>query len=185
MVGRARVVVFDTQIAKLFDQDENAVGFLKDVIDTILARAEGRAPKGGPQSGRIRQGERALWRMHKSSGVLRRGTYGAGGSAYNDASHALYVHEGTSTPILPHGAYLAIPVAKGTPVARTTASMRNRSVGRASPSGGVILVGSARGQRANPWLANVAREVVNEYRAKAYYRNWARGGTRLTGGMRE
>lgn len=190
MAGRTRVVVYDVQIAKLFDQGENAVEFVKDVIDSILARAENfTVPRGNAQSGRIRAGWPSLRSRHKSSGVLRRGIYGAGGSAYNDAPHAEWVHNGTQGPILPtRGRYLALPVPAGTIVARAT-DVRDRTGGRMNRAGrpvtakrGVILVGSVSGQEANPWLARAGDAVVAEYRGKRYYRNWAKGGTRLTGG---
>lgn len=189
MAGRTRVVVYDVQIAKLFDQGENAVEFVKDVIDSILARAENfTVPRGNAQSGRIRQGWPSLRSRHKSSGVLRRGLYGAGGSAYNDAPHAEFVHQGTTGPILPtRSRYLALPVPAGAVVARVQPGSVRGAVtnkpGRGVPARrGVILVGSVSGQEANPWLARAGDAVVAEYRGKRYYRNWAKGGTRLTGG---
>lgn len=189
MVRAARVIVYDSQIASLFDPGENAVEFVKDVIDSILARAENiEVPRGGPTSGRIRQGWQSLARSHKSSGVLRRGPYGAGGSAYNTAPHAEWVHNGTQGPILPtSGRYLAVPVGVGDAAPRVNPSydragyIRNRPNLRAVPSRGVILTESVRGQEANPWLRRAGDQVSREYRARPYYRNWSKGGTRLTG----
>lgn len=190
MAGRTKVIVYDTQIAKLFDQGENAVEFLKDVIDSILARAENiEVPRGNAQSGRIRQGWNSLARSHKSSGVLRRGIYGAGGSAYNDAPHARWVHEGVEGRIYPtSSSHLAIPVPVGTPVLRQSTptgpyGYKNRKKVEVPARRGFILVPSVAGQEANPWLARAGNAVVAEYRAKRYYRNWTRGGTRLTAGM--
>lgn len=189
MAGRTRVIVYDAKIASLFDQGENAVEFVKDVIDSILAYAENfTVPRGNAQSGRIRAGWPSLRSRHKSSGVLRRGPYGAGGSAYNDAPHAEWVHNGTSSPILPNGPYLAIPVPPGTVLRRATTptgpyGYRNRNTNLPiTARKGVIFAASVSGQDANPWLARAGDKVVAEYRAKAYYRNWAKGGTRLTGG---
>jgi hypothetical protein len=190
-----RVVVYDAQIRHLFDPGENAIEFTKDVIDSIIARAQFfEVPRGNAQSGRRRQGWRSLQDSHKSRGVLRRGPYGADGSAYNDAPHAEWVHNGTTGPIVPtRGRYLAVPVPPGTRVARLAqTSMRAQSGAfggayrsQAAPSvsrRGVILTPSVRGQQANPWLRRAGDRVVAETRAKPYYRNWSKGGTRLTGG---
>jgi hypothetical protein len=182
----ARVIVYDLAIQGLFDPGESAVEWTKDVIDSILARAENiEVPRGGPTSGRIRQGWRSLARSHKSSGVLRRGPYGAGGSAYNDAPHAAWVHNGTTGPILPtSGRYLALPVAPGTLVRRANDSGRwrqNRAGGRPQPVRAIVLVGSVSGQEANPWLKRAGDAVVGEFRAKAYYRA---AGVRSSAGLR-
>lgn len=178
-----RVVVYDAQLRHLFDPGENAIEFTKDVIDSIIARAQFfEVPRGNAQSGRRRQGWRSLQDSHKSRGVLRRGPYGADGAAYNDAPHAQFVHEGTAPVIVPkHGRYLSVPVAPGTMVPRIRSTMRNRKLAPVK-SGGSILTPYVRGQAANPWLRRAGDRVAAETRAKAYYRNWAKGGTRLTGG---
>lgn len=183
-MAATRVIVYDTRIAGLFDPGENAVEFTKDVIDDIIAAGQRTAPRGGPTSGNRRAGGVPLWKMHKSSGVLRRGPYGAGGSAYNSARHAEWVHNGVQGRIFPtNGRHLAVPVAPGTGVRRATATLRNRNLGREIPARrGVVLVKSVRGQDANPWLAEAGNAVVARRRAQRYYRNWAKGGTRLTGG---
>lgn len=194
----ARVIVYDFAIRGLFDPGENAVEFTKDVIDTILARAENiEVPRGGPTSGRIRQGWKSLARSHKSSGVLRRGPYGAGGSAYNDAPHAEWVHNGTTGPILPTSSrYLALPVPRGEWVTRRTITDRNRNAegvpvrrqggtGRVNApgarSGGVVLVAQVSGQDPNPWLKRAGDGAVAEFRAKAY---WRRTGASSSAGIR-
>jgi len=190
-----RVVVYDVQLRHLFDPGENAIEFTKDVIDSIIARAQFfEVPRGNAQSGRRRQGWRSLQDSHRSSGVLRRGPLGADGSAYNDAPHAAWVHNGTGPVIVPrNGRYLAVPVPPGTRVARLAqTSMRGQSGAfggsfrsQAAPSVskiGVILTPAVRGQEANPWLQRAGNKVVAETRAKPYYRNWSKGGTRLTGG---
>lgn len=173
----ARVIVYDFAIQGLFNPGESAVEWTKDVIDTILARAENiEVPRGNAQSGRIRQGWKSLRNSHKSTGVLRRGPYGAGGAAYNDAPHAAWVHNGTTGPILPRSsAYLALPVAPGTLVRRANdtwgaGGRRNRAGGRAQPSRSIVLVTSVRGQDANPWLKRAGDGAVAEFRAKAVYR---------------
>jgi hypothetical protein len=184
----ARVIVYDFAIQGLFDPGESAVEWTKDVIDTILARAENlEVPRGGPTSGRIRQGWKSLARSHKSTGVLRRGPYGAGGAAYNDAPHAKWVHNGTVGPILPSsGNYLALPVAPGTLVRRANDSYgrggrRNRAGGRPQPVRAIVLVGSVSGQSANPWLKRAGDGAVAEFRAKPYYRG---AGARSSAGFR-
>ena len=190
-MARSRVVVYDTRIASLFDQDENAVAFTKDVIDDIIARAQREAPRGNAQSGNRIAGGVPLWKMHKSTGVLRRGPYGAGGSAYNDARHAGWVHNGTPAVIVPTTArYLSVPVPAGTRIARLrntdmraqSGQFRRASREQPSLSGGRILTPAVRGQAANPWLRRAGDASVAYYRARPYYRKWAKGGTRLTGG---
>lgn len=186
----AKVIVYDLAIQGLFDPGESAVEWVKDVIDTILARAENiEVPRGDPAtSGRIRQGWKSLASSHKSTGVLRRGPYGAGGAAYNDAPHAAWVHNGTPGPIKPtSGRYLAVPVAPGTAVRRANDSYgrggdrRNRAGGKDQPVRAIVLTESVRGQDANPWLKRAGDGAVAEFRAKSYYR---RAGVTSKAGMR-
>ena len=189
MVDRTRVVIYDTRIASLFDQEENAVGFLKDVIDSIIARAQYfTVPRGNAQSGRRFMGWKSLQNSHKSTGVLRRGPFGAGGGAYNDAPHAQWVHGGTPAVIVPTSSqYLSVPVPGGLAIARlqpgSVRGWKSNSVGQMVKTrpGGRILTPSVKGQKANPWLKRAGDETVAEYRAKGYYRNWSKAGTRLTG----
>jgi hypothetical protein len=189
MVDRTRVVIYDTRIASLFDQDENAVAFLKDVIDSIIAQAQFfEVPRGNAQSGRRFMGWKSLQNSHKSTGVLRRGPLGAGGGAYNDAPHARWVHGGTPAVIVPTSSqYLSVPVPGGLEIARlqpgTSHGWLTNKAGRMvkTKPGGRILTPSVQGQEANPWLQRAGDKVVGEYRAKAYYKNWAKQGTRLTG----
>lgn len=184
MAGRTRVVVYDVRIASLFDPGENAVEFTKDVIDDIIARAQRTAPRGGPTSGNRRAGGVPLWLQHKSTGVLRRGPYGAGGSAYNDARHAEWVHNGVQGRIFPkNGPYLAVPVGVGSSARRVTPTLRNKNLRREIPSRvGIVLASSVRGQDANPWLERAGDRTVAYRRSQRYYRNWTKGGTRLRGG---
>jgi hypothetical protein len=186
-----RVIVYDTRIASLFDQDENAVAFVKDVIDSILARAQYfTVPRGNAQSGRRFQGWKSLQNSHYSTGVLRRGIYGAGGGAANKAPHAGWVHGGTPAVIVPTSSqYLSVPVPGGLAIARlqvgSVRGMKTNNIGRLvkTKAGGRILTPSVRGQKANPWLQRAGDQTVAEYRGKAYYKNWAKAGTRLTGGV--
>lgn len=179
-----RTVIYDVQIVNLFAPGENAVDFVKSVIDDVIATGQRTAPRGGATSGNRRAGGIPLWKRHKSTGVLRRGTLGAGGSAYNDAPHAEWVHNGVKGRIYPtSGRYLAVPVPVGTAVRRATPNNRNRNLSLDIPARrGVILTESVRGQDANPWLREAGDAVVAQRRAQRYYRNWTKGGTRLTGG---
>lgn len=59
----------------------------------------------------------------------------------NTAPHALFVHDGTTTPITPtDGPYMRVPVARG-----ATRRFNAKAV---------------RGQAANPWLANACTKVA-------------------------
>jgi hypothetical protein len=110
------------------------------------------APVGGVKkgyiSGNLAKGGVPLKLQHGLSGVLRSGPYGARGSLYNSARHALWVHNGTKA-IIRGNPTMAVPVA----------GRRTR----------MVRVTAVQGQPGNPWLQKAGDITADRYRAKNRY----------------
>jgi hypothetical protein len=149
-MAKAVVTVNEFAIAQLVQEDVGRYG--NSMGRRIKGVAEGIAPR---RSG-------TLAGSHRYRGFLYRGRYKVGTRVENTADHALFVHEGTTGPILPkRGRYLIVPKTRGvTPLrgaAVMTRNFRGEAVRAKSPWG---LHRSVAGQRAQPWLREAGETVA-------------------------
>jgi hypothetical protein len=122
------------EIAKLFAPGGMVRDDATQAQRAILITAEMSAPR---RSGVLRG-------SHLNIGFLQEGPYRIVGRVRNVADHALFVHEGTKSPLAP-GKMMKVPVYKGAP---------NFFI--ASPR----RIPPIRGQKANPWLARASELVI-------------------------
>lgn len=132
------VTVYDSKVAAEFLPGGRVNSYVRKTNVAIISIARATAPG--------RTGE--LKAKHRNRGALKRGRFSIAGIVENYADYALWVHDGTKTPILPkHGKFLKLP---------------NVGTGR----GSFIFVRSVRGQRANPWLRKAGETVARRMGAR-------------------
>jgi hypothetical protein len=151
MPTRKIVTVNEFAISSLVQQDVGS--YANGMGRRIMARATMDAPR--------RTSELAL--SHRYAGFLYRGRYKVGTRVENFAGHALFVHEGTTGPILPKtGTHLVVPTSRGAVPLRGITTLRRTMYGQVIPAKApFVLVRSVRGQRSQPWLRNAGEAVAS------------------------
>lgn len=149
-MAKAVVTVNEFAISGLVQEDVGRYG--NDMGRRIMGVARGTAPR--------RTGQLAA--SHRYRGFLYRGRYKVGTRVENTAPHALWVHDGTTGPILPKsGKYLIVPKSRGAVPVRgaiaMTRNLRGDAVRAKSPYG---LHRSVAGQRSQPWLREAGETVA-------------------------
>jgi len=130
--------------------------WVNNVAGDIKDAAVRKAPVGAPRIGEAHR-HANLKHSHFRNGVIWRGRgIRAEGSVINNAPYARFVHEGVQGKIFPRGRAFVIPKSSflayvGNAVITKRAGTRGTHMRWTNP---------VNGQRANPWLAEAAREVI-------------------------
>ena len=145
-------------IVSLFMNGGDASRWLAGRMRTVKSVAARTAPDGPSRVGAFEVPHMKLKNSHGLTRTQFRAGPGAVQSLYNKANHAIYVHEGTDGPIMPHGGYLRIPKSSLFLYRLPEGAWGSRDYvfPRKKPGG---MPAGVRGQRANPWMARAARMV--------------------------
>jgi hypothetical protein len=137
MADRIRVVIHDSRIQGMGMPGGDVWKFTRRLARETESVARGNCPFGGPTAG---YPPGTLFRAHYVSVTPL--PHGCLGYVGNHAPHALWVHEGTRTPITP-----------------TTSKWLKIPWGR-----GHVFRRAVRGQRSQPWLSNALHVVMGAHR---------------------
>lgn len=109
--GNVRVVVYDSRIEAMSMPGGDVYRYANEKARRAAAFAKEIAPK--------RTGHLAATIRHDTRHVR----HGAVGRVRATARYAIYVHEGTHGPILPHGSFLWVPKSRGSRLRRRMPSV--------------------------------------------------------------
>lgn len=126
------------------------------VAGNIKDAAVRAAPVGPPRIGEAHRPAN-LRLSHFRNGVIWRGRgIRAEGSVVNSAPYARYVHEGVDGKIFPRGRAFVVPKSS------FLYYVSNRTIASRAGTRGTHMrwTNPVRGQRANPWLARAAAQVI-------------------------
>lgn len=135
-MAAARVVVFDANIASLFNPGNDVGIEARKQYNQIMRVADTIAPVGMPRAGQI-----PIRGAHRARYVPRSSSMSARYYVENLSGHALFVHNGTTGPIYP---------------------LYSRRLKVVLP-GKTLIRHSVKGQNANPWITRAADAVLLKY----------------------